>query len=102
MDWIQGVFAYIEKIWHWFSCFFATLWCQASDFVVSMLEEIMLVAISALSVIPLPDALTSFQMPDAGIFGNALIDLGVPHALTILSAAFMVRFLKGLIPLIRS
>jgi hypothetical protein len=102
MDWIQGVFKYIEKIWQWFYCFFQTLWCQGADFIMNIFEEVMSVVVTALSVIPIPNVIASFQWPDAGPFGYALIDLGVPQGLAILSAAFMIRFLKGLIPLIRS
>ncbi|GER94663.1 hypothetical protein A45J_2427 [hot springs metagenome] len=102
MDWLQGIFQYIGKVWNWLYCFFPNFFGWLSDWLMDMLFEIMSVAISALGVIPLPDVLTSFQWPDAGPFGYALIDLGVPQGLAILSAAFMVRFLKGLIPLIRS
>jgi hypothetical protein len=102
MDWIQGVFQYIEKAWQWLFCFFSNLWCQGADFIMDMLEEIMTVLMSALSVIPIPDALANFQWPEAGPLGAVIIDVGIPQALSILAGAFMVRFLKGLIPLIRN
>lgn len=102
MDWLQGIFNGINELWKWVQCFFPNLWCQGSDFFMGILEEIFTVLISALGVIPIPDALNSFQWPDVGPFGYALIDLNIPQALTILSAAFTLRFLKGLIPLIRS
>ena len=102
MDWTQGVFQYIEKVWQWLYCFFANLWCGLSDWLMSALEEIMTVALSALSALPIPDALANFQWPDAGPLGAVLIDTGVPVALSILAGAFTLRFLKGLIPLIRS
>ena len=102
MNWIQGVFLYIEKVWKWIYCFFPNLVGYLTDMFMDILEEVLTVLLTALSVIPVPDVIANFQWPDAGPFGYALIDLGVPQGLTILSAAFMFRFLKGLIPLIKS
>jgi len=101
-DFEEGSFEGIVRIWHWVQCFFADFKCHFLDWIFGALEEILGVLVQALAIIPIPGDLTSFTWPDAGPLATALVDLQVPQALSILVAAFTVRFLKGLIPLIRS
>lgn len=91
-----------QWIINWINCFFDTFFCIASDWINKVLEEIMLGVLGAIALIPLPAVLSDFQWPDAGPLGGAIIACGVPQALSIIVAAFTARFLKGLLPMVRS
>jgi len=92
----------IQWIITWLSCFFSQFFCIAADWINTVIEEVMLGVLGAIALIPLPDALANFTWPDAGPLGAALLACDIPQALSIIVGAFTVRFLKGLIPMIRS
>lgn len=97
MDWLQGVFNVLLKIWNEIKCFLPNLWARFLDVIVTLQEEISAALLAVLSVIPLPDAVQNFQWPDVGPLGYAVIQAGIPQALSILSGALFIRFIKGLL-----
>lgn len=95
MGWLA---AFLQPILCWLEGF----WCKAGDFFIQCMVEVIDIVVGLTAWIPIPVALSSFQWPDAGPLGGALIMFGFPEALVILSAAFTLRFLRGLIPFVRS
>jgi len=97
MDWLQGIFDALGNIWLEIKCFLPNLWLRFLDIIVTLQEEISTALLAVFAIIPLPDAVANFQWPDAGPLGYAVIQSGIPQALTILSGALFIRFIKGLI-----
>lgn len=97
MDWLQGIFNGIVNIWTEIKCFLPNLWLRFLDIMVTLQEEISAALLVVFSIIPLPYAVANFQWPDVGPLGYAIVQSGMPQALTILSGALFIRFIKGLI-----
>ena len=101
-DWSQGVFSYIEKLWNFFYCFWSQLPNRLLDIFALVVTDIITALLAVLAVIPLPDVLTNFQWPALGGMGPAMAMSGLPQGMALIIAGMTVRFIKGLIPLIRA
>lgn len=102
-EWLGVIIEYISKVWNWASCYFDRLLCQLKGLLIEIIDEILSYVAALINVIPIPSVLENFEWPYMNtMMGAVIADVGVPQALSLLAAAFLVRFLKGLIPLIRS
>lgn len=97
MDWLQGIFNVLGTIWLEIKCLLPNLWLRFLDVMVTLQEEVSTALLAVFAVIPLPGAVSNFQWPDTGPLGYAVVQSGIPQALTILSGALFIRFIKGLI-----
>jgi hypothetical protein len=92
MNWIAGVFLYIEKFWYWVYCFFGQLECRLLDILTVIKKEFLTILISIMSMIPVPAAVENFQLPQipSGI-GWAVDSLALPEAMALIVAAATIR-----------
>lgn len=67
---------------------------------VKLFKEFLHLTWALTAAIPIPESLQGLSIPDPGPLGWAVVALGVPTALAIISAAFAVRMAKNLIPFI--
>lgn len=101
MDWLAGVFQYIEKMWQSIHCFFLQFYGQVIDIFRGFYFEVVSLLLSLLSVIPYPDALANFSygaIPQA--FAWAIHDLGLRDALLLVSAGATVKITRQLLSMV--
>ena len=99
LSWIAG---WLGNIVSTLDCIWGKVVCSFFNLFFDLLDGLVTVLITAIAWVPIPSALSSFTWPDAGPLGGILIECGMVQAMSILAAAFSVRFLKGLIPFIRA
>lgn len=98
MDWIQGVFQYIQKLWQAVYCFFSQFYHAVIDILRGFYHEFVTFMISLLSIIPAPDALMNFQWPAVPQYLMwAIHDLGLRDALLLIAAGATVKITKQLL-----
>jgi hypothetical protein len=101
MDWIQGVFQYIQKLWQSVYCFFAQFYHAVVDILRGFYSELVTFMLSLLSVIPYPDAIKNFSygaIPQA--FMWAIHDLGLRDGLLVIAAGATVKITRQLLAMV--
>ena len=102
MDWIQGVFTYIEKIWNFVYCFWDQLGLRLKDLFIGLYGEVVNMIIALLALIPIPASLSGFQWPVMPQVAQwAVFDLQLPLCLSMLSGAALVRVTKSVLKMVR-
>ena len=100
----MNIFTEILRLQQEFNSWFFNFWLDIQvvflNIYVAVLREWLDLVWSMLGTIPVPDALANFVWPDPGFIGSALILVGVPEAIAILSAAFVIKVSMRLLPLI--
>ncbi|MBI5204808.1 MAG: hypothetical protein HZA11_07825 [Nitrospirae bacterium] len=101
MDWLSGIFSYIEKLWQAVYCFFSQFYNQLIDILRGFYFELVSLLLGLLSVIPYPDALANFSygvIPQA--FAWAIYDLGLRDGLLLIAAGATVKITRQLLVMV--
>jgi|GEM_PF-1668895 len=101
MNWLQGVFQYIEKIWQGVYCFFFNFYNQIIDILRGFYSEFVLFFISVLSILPAPDVLMNFQWPTVPQYLVwAIHDLGLRDALALVAGGATIRITREFLKMV--
>ena len=101
MDWLSGIFSYLEKVWQAVYCFFLQFYNQVIDILRGFYFELVTLLLDLLSVIPYPDALRDFSygtIPQ--VFMWAIHDLGLRDGLLIIAAGATVKITRQLLAMV--
>jgi len=101
MDWLSGVFTYIEKVWQGLHCFLIQFYDSVVDILIGFYHLLVTFLISLLSVIPAPDAIMNFSYgPIPQAFAWAIHDLGIRDGLLVVAAGATVKITKDLLAMV--
>ena len=101
MDWLSGIFQYIEKLFQSVYCFIAQFYHMVIDILRGFYSEFVTFMISLLSIIPYPDAIRNFSygtIPQ--VFAWAIYDLGLRDGLLIIAAGATVKITRQLLQVV--
>ena len=101
IDWLGGIPQWFLDL---FKTAFLTLWDMLYDLVCFVVDELFKGIVALLAMIPIPTGLFNANQYLAGApadFLNMLVAIRIPEAFAIIVAALVIRFLLGLIPVIR-
>lgn len=91
----------VQSIWALLSNIFQIVPSVAHGIAMKLFREFLFLSWGIMAAIPIPESLQGLTIPDPGPMGWAIIALGVPPALAIVSAAFTVKMALKLIPFVR-
>ena len=101
IDWLSGVFSYIEKIWQSFYCFLSHFYPRVLDILVGFYHELVIFMLGLLTVIPAPAAIMNFSYgPIPQVFAWAIHDLGLRDGLLIIAAGATIKLTKQTLALV--
>lgn len=101
IDWLSGLPAWIFQL---FKDFLSSLFYMLIDAFCFMLDHLLLGIKALLDLIPIPAGLSNANQYLVGApaeFISMMVAVRVPEALAIVVAALGIRFLLGLIPVVR-